>query len=162
MSSLVARKWYHEIQSNYFTLHVLYIIQNRFREDQFKCQNGECIQRGLLCDGRADCTDQSDETQLECTKPELTCPDYAFRCLYGACVSKESICNGARDCIDNSDETLPRCPSGIASTHSEDRCDSAEYRCMDGQCIESGALCDGAIDCVDGSDETFVICGSFP
>ncbi|XP_015521100.2 modular serine protease [Neodiprion lecontei] len=130
-------------------------------ENQFACRNGECIASELLCDGRADCSDQSDETQVECTKPELTCPDYAFRCTYGACVNGDAVCNGVKDCIDNSDEALSRCP-GISAADPEASCGIGDFRCRNGQCINSTSLCDGIVDCADQSDETTLACGSFP
>ncbi|XP_046750438.1 uncharacterized protein LOC124413710 isoform X1 [Diprion similis] len=36
------------------------------RENQFTCQDGNCISEELLCDGRADCSDRSDETTPVC------------------------------------------------------------------------------------------------
>ncbi|XP_046750338.1 uncharacterized protein LOC124413661 [Diprion similis] len=80
------------------------------RDDQFECRNGECIDDQFLCDGRADCSDQSDETRSECSKPELICPRRSYRCDYGACVHENAVCNGVRDCLDNSDELLAECP----------------------------------------------------
>ncbi|XP_046750345.1 modular serine protease-like [Diprion similis] len=130
-------------------------------EYQFACSNGDCIASELLCDGRADCSDQSDETQVECSKPELTCPDFAFRCTYGACVDGDAACNGVKDCIDNSDEALTRCP-GISAAVPQARCGLEDFRCTNGQCVNSTSLCDGTVDCADRSDETALACGSFP
>ncbi|XP_020709242.2 modular serine protease-like isoform X1 [Athalia rosae] len=138
------------------------VVKSTCNENQFTCQNGDCIPSELLCDGRADCSDQSDETQFECTKPELTCPDYAFRCNYGACVNGDATCNGIKDCLDNSDETLARCPGISAADVEFNICGPDDSRCKNGQCINATSLCDGAIDCADGSDETFDSCGSFP
>ncbi|XP_046750343.1 uncharacterized protein LOC124413665 [Diprion similis] len=123
-------------------------------EDQFTCQNGDCIASESLCDGRADCSDESDETQEECLKPWLTCPYFAFRCNYGACIDGDRTCNGVRDCADGSDEDLPRCggpatPKPFTSCGRED-----QFTCRDGDCIASESLCDGRADCSDQSDET--------
>ena len=39
------------------------------KADQFRCQNGEgCIYNGWLCDGDADCGDQSDENTEICSQ----------------------------------------------------------------------------------------------
>lgn len=38
----------------------------RCNADQFQCRNGNCILQAKMCDGRSDCTDNSDE--LECGK----------------------------------------------------------------------------------------------
>ncbi|XP_046750340.1 uncharacterized protein LOC124413662 [Diprion similis] len=79
------------------------------QDGQFECRNGECIEDLFLCDGEADCSDQSDETRFECSKPKFSCSDSEFRCDYGACVNKDAVCNGVKDCLDNSDELLAEC-----------------------------------------------------
>ncbi|XP_076299371.1 clotting factor C [Lasioglossum baleicum] len=123
--------------------------------EKFQCKNGECIQSILLCDGRADCRDKSDETTTECTKPNILCPHTAFRCAYGACVDGDTTCNGVKDCIDNSDETLSKCNNSNTITE----CRRNEFKCTSGQCISASNICDGVADCPDGSDETFIQCG---
>ncbi|CAK9810547.1 Modular serine protease [Anthophora quadrimaculata] len=135
-----------------------YAQNNKCGLEKFQCKNGQCIASSLLCDGKADCKDKSDETERECNKPEIACPDYAFRCLYGACVDGDATCNGIRDCIDNSDETLSRC-TGISQNVSTS-CTRNQFNCNNGQCIPKSNLCDGTADCADGSDETFIQCGS--
>ncbi|OAD53988.1 Limulus clotting factor C, partial [Eufriesea mexicana] len=126
--------------------------------EKFQCKNGQCIASELLCDGRADCRDMSDETFTECSKPEITCPDYAFRCSYGACVDGDATCNGIKDCIDNSDETLSRCTGTLYNATT--LCAKNQFKCNNGQCIAESGLCDGIADCTDYSDETFNQCGS--
>lgn len=142
---------------------LFHLWNSNFRESQFRCRNGECIESELLCDGKANCSDQSDETQVECTKQELTCPDYAFRCTYGACVNGDARCNGVQDCLDNSDETLPECSTitSAAAPNIPINCGLDDYQCRNGQCISSTSKCDGVVDCSDGSDETIAECGSF-
>ena len=40
--------------------------------DQFRCKNGEgCIYSGWLCDGDADCSDQSDEHTNFCNQESV-------------------------------------------------------------------------------------------
>ncbi|XP_031849072.1 coagulation factor X [Nomia melanderi] len=127
--------------------------------EKFQCKNGECIASVLLCDGRPDCKDESDETFAECTKPYIICPHYAFRCAYGACVDGDATCNGVKDCIDNSDETLSRCNS---SNNASTVCLKNQFKCNNGECISRNNLCDGNADCTDSSDETFIQCGALP
>ncbi|XP_033343135.1 beta-2-glycoprotein 1 isoform X2 [Megalopta genalis] len=82
---------------------------NFFCLDTFRCKNGECIESTLLCDGRPDCRDKSDETTAECSKRGIICPYTTFRCGYGACVDGDSTCNGVINCIDGSDENPTLC-----------------------------------------------------
>ncbi|XP_034939395.1 modular serine protease [Chelonus insularis] len=70
--------------------------------DQFRCENGQCIDDTRVCDGPPDCNDRSDESSTVCGRNE--CPQYTFRCSYGACVDGNLICNGVRNCADGSDE----------------------------------------------------------
>lgn len=142
-----------------------YAQRNECGLERFQCRNGECIAGELLCDGKANCKDSSDETRAECMKPEILCPDYAFRCQYGACVNGDSVCNGIQDCLDNSDETLSQCTTSQNNNNRNEnnnqiRCRSNQFPCDNGQCINSIDVCDGRKDCADGSDETFARCGS--
>ncbi|XP_071639428.1 uncharacterized protein [Temnothorax longispinosus] len=130
-------------------------------KQKFRCCNGECIASDLLCDGKTDCRDLSDETEAECKRPEILCPNYAFRCNYGACIDKDLVCNGVSNCADNSDETQPQCLRNTTNTRTE-RCRENEFQCDNGQCISSDAVCDGTRNCADGSDETSKLCQSLP
>lgn len=42
------------------------VICTLYYSDTFNCSNGLCIDSSLTCDGRADCSDGSDETQSLC------------------------------------------------------------------------------------------------
>ncbi|KAL2725222.1 modular serine protease-like [Vespula squamosa] len=128
--------------------------------EKFQCDNGDCIRNEFLCDGQANCKDQSDETQSACSKPQLICSPYAFRCNYGACIDGDLICNGKQDCIDNSDETLVRCLYSVQNITTFIKCSINQFKCDNGQCIDSERLCNGNVDCRDHSDETFSKCGS--
>ncbi|XP_025263212.1 modular serine protease-like [Camponotus floridanus] len=136
-----------------------YAQTNNCGYKNFQCRNGECIAGEFLCDGKVNCRDSSDETQVECTKPEILCPAYAFRCKYGACINRDNVCNGIQDCVDNSDETQPGCTRNN-QTSARPLCQYNKFTCTDGQCISKTNLCDGNKNCVDGSDETSALCGS--
>ncbi|XP_060836526.1 modular serine protease-like isoform X1 [Rhopalosiphum padi] len=126
-------------------------------EDVFKCSNGLCIESTAVCDGRADCSDGSDETNKLCSKQ--TCPKYAYRCKYGACVDKSKKCDGKNDCADGSDENLPECRSiNSQNPNGPSKCLEDQYKCKSGQCIDETSTCDGTRDCKDGSDETIALC----
>jgi hypothetical protein len=75
----------------------------------FECRDRSCLAYSLVCDGRMDCGDGSDEDA-----------DYAFcgaggacgadgaggglLCDDGTCVAPEAVCDGIADCPDGSDE----------------------------------------------------------
>ena len=50
-----------------FSLFLFLHLQSTLSEcdsDEFKCRNGNCLRRGLVCDGSDDCGDDSDEDML--------------------------------------------------------------------------------------------------
>lgn len=114
---------------------------------EFQCQNGQHISQLSLCDGLADCEDETDEIPSQCYESGLRCPPSLFRCSYGACVPKSAVCNGVKDCNDNSDEDLTECT-----------CADSEFRCSNGNCVPESAICNGIEDCPDNSDETLAEC----
>ena len=73
-----------------------------FRTGEFKCRSGQCIDQDYACDGRAECDDQSDETEAACW--HIKCPRFTYQCKYGACANSNAECNGIVDCFDGSDE----------------------------------------------------------
>ncbi|XP_026815136.1 uncharacterized protein LOC113555042 isoform X2 [Rhopalosiphum maidis] len=129
-------------------------------ENAFNCSNGLCIDTSAICDGQADCSDSSDETNDLCARQ--TCQSYEYRCEYGACVDKSTKCDGKSDCVDGSDENLPECKqSTINSTqhiNGSTKCLENQYKCISGQCINGTLTCNGNPDCIDGSDETLALC----
>ncbi|XP_047371433.1 modular serine protease-like [Vespa velutina] len=157
-----------KIDRRYFFLNTFFAFLNIVSTQQrgkcgigeFQCHDGECIASEFLCDGVANCKDQSDETQSECSKPQLVCSPYAFRCNYGACIDGDLTCNGIRNCIDNSDETLDSCSNNLYNTTTSVKCSINQFRCNNGECIDAVKLCDGKVDCKDSSDETSSACES--
>ncbi|GFT12389.1 uncharacterized protein NPIL_626631 [Nephila pilipes] len=71
---------------------------------QYRCLNNDCIERTQLCNGRYDCTDNSDEGFCDYSG---YCPDHrAFMCHnhQRKCIPLNWICDGILDCYDGADE----------------------------------------------------------
>ena len=82
-----------------------------FKDDcknRFQCKNYECIDKAKVCDGIIDCSDSSDELNLQCftRNEENTCSHRSnmFKCSNGGCVDASNVCNKIDNCGDNSDE----------------------------------------------------------
>ncbi|KAK7481534.1 hypothetical protein BaRGS_00027183, partial [Batillaria attramentaria] len=73
----------------------------------FQCALGPAVHYSLVCDGRADCADGSDETG--CDKANLEgVGDTLFVCVSSQLIPYSSRCDGNNDCFDQSDEQV--CP----------------------------------------------------
>lgn len=114
---------------------------------QFTCDDGSCIIRQRVCDGRYDCIDSSDETvcyRQSTDEHTDKCSSHEFQCWPSEiCIGAHLLCDAVSDCPDGSDETY--CSKAI--------CSESEYMCPGGTCISREKICDGIIHCSDRSDE---------
>ncbi len=94
-------------------------------EDQFTCDNGECIPFGSYCDGRADCDDLSDESECKfCGSDSYACnPSDPTRNEYHVCIPPNLKCDHIKHCPRGDDEDENNCGDGYESYE----CKAGEY-----------------------------------
>ena len=102
--------------------HLSYYSHACKSSSHFKCNDNTCILSAYVCDGHADCSDNSDE--LNCTKvctqgndschhacvsTACVCSDMYYHCLSHECIPLTFLCDNWQDCDDSSDEN--NCPN---------------------------------------------------
>ncbi|CAH0716594.1 unnamed protein product, partial [Brenthis ino] len=147
--------------------------------DDFRCDNGKCIEGGRRCDRVVDCPSGEDELSCECRPNEFRCQDD------GSCIESRKRCDRVNNCRDGSDEIgcggaagyfkcrtgklIPEsercnrrydCDHGDYSDEKNCPCGDADFKCDNGYCIPAYKKCDRTHDCQDGSDERDCIYGT--
>ncbi|KJH48004.1 Low-density lipoprotein receptor domain class A [Dictyocaulus viviparus] len=128
---------------------------------EFRCDSLTCIPNHLVCDGRSDCEDRSDESWARERRTSLFTSkiiriEKQLTDRTKGCVNDTFICAPIKQCLPNSWRCDGRidCPDRSDENNCETRdCNADHFQCLTGQCIPLDWACDGRRNCRDGSDE---------
>ncbi|CAI7905230.1 unnamed protein product [Closterium sp. NIES-53] len=118
----------------------------------------QCVSSDQLCDGLADCNDESDELPWECGGYEEGCPPDMIACPVTTisdklwCIDPAAACDGSADCPFGADEWPGFCVNFTSKATCPDY--PNQVLCPDGQTCGSGMVCDGVADCPSVSGGT--------
>ena len=102
--------------------HVSYYSHVCKSPSQFMCKDNTCILSAYVCDGYADCSDNTDEMNCSevctqgnnschhaCVSSACVCSDMYYHCLSHECIPLAFLCDNWQHCKDSSDEST--CPN---------------------------------------------------
>ncbi|XP_032309278.1 basement membrane-specific heparan sulfate proteoglycan core protein isoform X10 [Drosophila ananassae] len=114
--------------------------------NEFRCNNGQCIDERRRCDYKVDCPDGEDESE-DCP---TACSAMEYQCSDGTrCISVSQTCDGRIDCTGGDDEE--HCDG--SGDNYDGQCRNNDFQCNSGECIPMRQVCDNIYDCNDNSDE---------
>ena len=119
-----------------YVVTIIALMDSKCHPKQFKCDNKGCIDASLVCDGKEDCGDNSDET---------------IGCIGMVYLSNKHLVEFIR---------LIFVKAVILKLHNKKinaiilgDCPLHNFRCENKRCVEYSSICDGKNDCFDNSDE---------
>ena len=102
--------------------HVSYYSHVCKSSTHFKCNDNTCILSAYVCDGQADCSDNTDEMNCTnvcthgntschnaCVPIACVCSEVYFHCFSHECIPLTFLCDNWQHCEDSSDESA--CPN---------------------------------------------------
>lgn len=116
------------------------------KDNEFQCENGQCIPESQECDGKSQCSDDSDEDFESCclglnfpevydveecsgglknrTKPErkTKCKKGFFNCGDNTCIPESQVCDGVDQCKTGRDENDKKCCAGDFEAYGAEQC----------------------------------------